>query len=450
MDANYDAKPLRDGFFFALKALSRKDLEKLQALPLEKFNKQKVLYNKIQKLTEESYKKVKFSKEQIEFLISILGKNTWLIAKLENAYNWTSKKLKNLAVADACERLMKKEVEENSMNISEKRINRMRGCATYLRFAVETLDKKSKKRLTQANFCRDRFCPHCQKRRSMMLFSQFKRLLETWVEGFNGVKAKPAFLLLTLTIPNCKAEDLGATIDQMLQGFNRLFKLKDLDFVKGYFRTLETTYNQTRDDYHPHIHVVMGIHESYFSHNYLSKEKWLQLWKQSMRRDDIKVVNILKVRDKKDLKRVEKTLEEGQKEGLDPCDMMAGILETAKYCVKPSDYLDFDEEKSQYVANEEVLGVLMEHLKGRRLIAYGRDFDEIRKKLKDQDVDEADLIKLNAEEDQEPFSPMYEVLWRWVSDLGRYGLVHEKENFQNRVKKLNEGIPKKQSQDNAG
>src|SRR5690625_5336380 len=52
--------------------------------------------------------------------------------------------------------------------------------------------------------------------------------------------------------------------------------------VKGYVRKLEITYNEKRDDYHPHFHVLLAVDKNYFNNSwsYIKRDRWLKLWQQ--------------------------------------------------------------------------------------------------------------------------------------------------------------------------
>lgn len=327
-------------------------------------------------------------------------------------YDWNDWKQKSLTVATGASKIMERESDlecDKARLVTEGRLNRMMICADYLIFALGEQIHGGEKRLIGTNFCRDRFCPHCQKRRSLVLFGQHKPVVEKWTEDVENTRAKPAFILLTLTTPNCRGDDLGDCITQMLKGFKRLFELKELGFVKGFLRTLEITYNPKRDDYNPHIHVMMGVHESYFSHGYLSQRRWLALWKKSVRRDDVQIVDARRIHGN------------GQGVGDTHSSAMAGVLETAKYCTKPSDYMKFDEKTGKYSVNDKVLEVLMRNLKGRKLVALGGAFREIHKNLKMQDEESSDLISADLDQDNK-FVALYEALWRWSSNSNGYYL----------------------------
>ena len=74
-------------------------------------------------------------------------------------------------------------------------------------------------------------------------------------------------------------------ITQISEGFRRLMLYKKVDKnVIGYLRALEITYSTNRDDYHPHLHVLLFVSSSYFTgngNNYISQDEWTSLWKKS-------------------------------------------------------------------------------------------------------------------------------------------------------------------------
>ncbi len=89
---------------------------------------------------------------------------------------------------------------------------------------------------------------------------------------------RTAYILLTLTVRNCEANDLSSTLDAMLAGWERMTKTKPWKRVAlGAFRALEITHNvdpksDSYDTFHPHIHAVIAVKPSYFtSRDYLSQ-----------------------------------------------------------------------------------------------------------------------------------------------------------------------------------
>lgn len=139
------------------------------------------------------------------------------------------------------------------------------------------------------NFCKDRFCPLCQARRSS------KRAVELMhaVENMGG-----QFLFLTLTVVNVKKYFLRSTIKKMTSVFADFIKDPRIKKgVRGYLRNLEVTYNAASDTFHPHFHVLIHVDDDYFSSDkYLKRSDVLNVWRAYMHDDRINQVDIRKVR----------------------------------------------------------------------------------------------------------------------------------------------------------
>src|SRR5699024_11792504 len=87
------------------------------------------------------------------------------------------------------------------------------------------------------------------------------------------------------------------------QSFQRLKQRKEVkQIVKGDARKLEITYNEERDDYHPHFHVLIAVNKSYFNQatQYISRDRWLELWQQVTKNPLITQVDVRKVRSLKE------------------------------------------------------------------------------------------------------------------------------------------------------
>src|SRR5690625_7467900 len=89
--------------------------------------------------------------------------------------------------------------------------------------------------------------------------------------------------------------------------------------VKGYVRKLEITYNEKRDDYHPHFHVLLAVNKNYFNNSwsYIKRDRWLELWQQVTKNSLITQVDVRKVRKSKDDK----------------------VYDIAKFLIKVSNYI---------------------------------------------------------------------------------------------------------------
>jgi plasmid rolling circle replication initiator protein Rep len=258
----------------------------------------------------------------------------------------TAKKIKSSYLADLFFSIFK----DTSFDMYYKKSLLVRNCGTFLEFKTNPTNGKTV--LSSANFCKSRLCPMCNWRLSLKRFANLSEVME------QAKQQKFQFLFLTLTVQNSKGEDLKKTISAMLKSFNSLTKYKDFGIIKGYFRAVEVTYNRTTNEFHPHIHVILAIKNTYFnSKYYISQEKWAQLWQQALSVDYMPIVDIRKAYTKKGKQSAE--------------------AEASKYTVKDSDYLINDDTELA----KNVLTVYDSALKGARLVAYGGVLKEIAKQL---------------------------------------------------------------------
>lgn len=200
---------------------------------------------------------------------------------------------------------------------------------------------------------------------------QASRIIDKAVEEYPNAR----FLFLTLTMKNVDGKELGKKMIEMTKGFNRLFKYKKVSKnILGYLRAMEVTYSKDRDDYHPHLHILIMVKSMYFknSENYISQEEWTSLWQKAMKLDYTPIVDI-------------RALKKGVTEA---------IKETAKYPVKPFDVEaqngDISEDKLLSLTSE-----LYNGLKMKRQIGFGGIFKEIKKQLELDDLEDGDLVNVD-------------------------------------------------------
>ncbi len=183
--------------------------------------------------------------------------------------------------------------------------------------------------------------------------------------------------------------------------------------IKGFFKTLEVTYNAKSQTYHPHFHIITCVAPRYFkTETYIKREEWLKLWQKCMQDDSITQVDIRKV----------KATGKG---------FAGAVAEVAKYASKPSDYLKKVNNvedtiaitKYDYRASTAVLKVLMEALKGVRLISYSGIFKDIKAELKLEDEEKSNLIKIGAEDTD--FIALFTQIYRWDIGLKIYSNSEE-------------------------
>lgn len=242
-----------------------------------------------------------------------------------------------------------------------QREERMAHCGDYLYFARYEDEKRE---LIRAELCRDRLCPNCAYLRSRKVFGQVCRVM-------NAMPDKLAYLFLTLTVKNCRAEDFDKTLDNMFHGWQNLIRRNAFKPVKGWFRALEVTYNAARNDYHPHFHVILAVPPSYFSHGYVSHARWVQLWKDCAGLDYAPSVDVRRV----------KPDQAGS--------LIGAVKEVAKYTVDLSKMLK-SEDLSELVTPIETLAI---GLKGRRLVGFGGLMKKLHKELDLTDPVDGELVE---------------------------------------------------------
>ena len=295
----------------------------------------------------------------------------------------------------------------------DKKADRCFHCGTYLEFhksMAQITDEKADYKLCEANFCRERLCPMCAKRRSLKMFGQVTQIVE------HIDTDKYDFILLTLTVPNVSGEELSDKISQMQKAFNKLIHYKRFkSAVVGYFRALEVTYNHHKnsksyDTFHPHYHVILVVLKEYFTSSaYIQRKEWLSMWQTAMNDSSITQVDVRKVVPKLDKK----------KRGL--VSIAGAVAEVAKYTLKPSDYLF----KNNPALTDKVVSVLSSALRGRRLVAFGGLFADIRDMLGLDDVENGDLVHTDIEETVSENSLFLVRRWSWLSSKNRYDMYEE-------------------------
>ena len=239
-------------------------------------------------------------------------------------------------------------------------------------------------KLHDARFCRVRLCPVCQWRRSLKTFAQMSQVLElAKAQGYQ-------FIFLTLTLKNCKSEELSDELTHILLSFNRLMKYKDVQkAVKGYYRGCEVTHNLTSDTYHHHLHVVLAVRQSYFKGScYISHYKWVELWKRALQVDYTPVVDIRRCKG-------------GSK----------SIAEACKYAVKPSDILNMDD----WDMTVDTLRTLDKALDKRRFVGLGGILKDLHKQLHLDDPEDGDLVHIEGDGTEQPTEEEIVFFWNGYS-----------------------------------
>ena len=315
------------------------------------------------------------------------------INKKGNDNNWKERKKDNLNLAESYKRL------------GDKKYYRVVDCSTFLEFGVT---KASGLKLLNANFCKVRLCPMCAWRRSLKIFGQVSKVMDQVEETYDY-----RYIFLTLTVKNCYSEDLKDILDLMTESFSKLSRRKAFkQAVKGYFRSLEITYNKEDDTYHPHFHLILAVNKNYFTDDkvYLSQDNWTRLWKESLKVDYTPIVDVRRVKSKdKNFSKV--------------------IAETAKYTVKSEDFLIKKENgKINESLTDEVVLTLDKALHKKRLVSFGFLFKEIHKQLRLDDVENGDLKNTNNEDELREDLTDIILRYQWNIGIKNYKLIEILEN----------------------
>lgn len=267
--------------------------------------------------------------------------------------------------------------------VNPKKAEAMKNCANII-----TRDKFADgSEKFYAYFCHVRLCPICMWRRSVKIGAQVSKI----VDAIHEDRGKPyRYIFLTLTMRNCTGDELSDQITHMLGAFNRLSKYdKFQKAIKGYVRSMEITYNEKEDTYHPHVHVLLAVNPSYFTgKTYINHNQWMQLWRKSLKINYDPVVNIKPVK--------------GNTAGI--------IAEITKYTVKAENYIDLKD----FDLSVKVLRVLDSALHKRRFLSFGGVFKEYHKKLNLSDPED------DFEDKPEEEVPIDRAHFQWFPEVSQY------------------------------
>jgi len=203
---------------------------------------------------------------------------------------------------------------------------RVAACSQVLEFARDPPGaNRSKLKLKHVWFCRVRSCPVCQWRRALCWQARVYLCLPRLMKDYPDVK----FLFLTLTIRNCKIENLRTTLKLLADGWKRLTELREWP-ARGWVRSVEITRGKDGSA-HPHYHCLLVVPPAYFQGDYLKQKQWALLWKQCLRINYHPVVDI----------RVVKPEQRHASGEITPAtwNIWGAVVEILKYAVKPSDMI---------------------------------------------------------------------------------------------------------------
>lgn len=192
--------------------------------------------------------------------------------------------------------------------------DRINACSQWLDFRLvpEASEGSYKLKLSSVRLCHCRQCLICSWRKSLVYKARAYRVLPQIVADYPSAR----YLFLTLTVKNCRIEDLRETLRWMNQSFARMTKLKAWPAL-GYLRTTEVTRGRDGFSAHPHFHLLMMVKASYFGRNYIRQDEWVEIWQKALKVDYKPIVDVQALKFKSS-----------------PVALLAEIV---KYQVKPND-----------------------------------------------------------------------------------------------------------------
>lgn len=319
---------------------------------------------------------------------AVLGAGGELITLDDSHYRWVDKRRGCVRLGAIYDRLG-----------WEDYADRARLCGTSLQYYVDQQDRRS---LAGANFCQLRLCPMCIGRRARKMAWRLTRVMDM-VEAQHDCR----YIFLTLTVRNCKPDQLAAELDHLSESWHRLLKQRQFARTSiGWYRATEITRNQKTGEYHPHIHVIMAVSARYFatrSDIYITHAELLRYWMDAARLDYKPRVRIQVTRAKRE-----------QVGG------RAAAIEASKYSVKDRDYID---PRLSLDQAGEIVRTYTEALKRRRMVGMGGVIREAALAI-DGVVDDQELDLVHADPDaiREDLAVLVET-YKWSFGVGDYILT---------------------------
>ena len=221
-----------------------------------------------------------------------------------------------------------------------------------------------------------------------MYKSRVYRSLPKFLEDY----PKYRFLFLTLTVKNCDIKDLRETINLMNQGFTRMSRLKAFP-GKGWIKSVEVTKSR-KGDAHPHCHLLIAVQSSYWGRDYLSQQKWCEMWQKSLRIDYKPILDVQAVKARGDLTPL--------------------VAEIVKYQTKPTHLIGYGtpEDKEWFLE-------YTRQIRNTKALSIGGLFRDYFREL-EKDPENQDLIGENEEDCSETLG---ELNFNWKRGEMKYRLL---------------------------
>ena len=299
-----------------------------------------------------------------------------------------------------------------------KKSDKVDGCNSHLLFGVKKNSEDSNsKKLVFSNNCRDRFCPICSFKKSRLKFYRLSSILNYSLKMYPNL----SFIFATFTIRNVENDykNFHSVIDNLSKSFSKMMRYSEIlgkngkyikpseRIIKGYVRNIEVTYNCMKDEFHPHIHAIFAVDNSYFkrsSNQYITQAQWVKLWRKALGVNYDPLVSVEKVSSKKNRKND---------------NLVHSVLEVSKYETKTSEMIS----KLNFESAMKVCFTLNLGLKGIRSFVLSGIFKDINKVLfNDADLENADDKDLNNVDNSNTYnlSEYCFVLYSWNYKCQKY------------------------------
>ena len=305
----------------------------------------------------------------------------------EKVNEWAAKKRQAARVS----RIMQK----TRIPAYERRGDLMSECGNKLEF--EYVNGRYK--LASAWLCRDRLCPICAWRLAIKRTAEMLKMCKALHEIAPNTRA----LHIVLTVRSVHGEDLRPELQRINAAFGRL-RRRALwrEFILGYARSIEVTYNPDRDTYHPHIHCIAIVKDTY--RRQITMGDWVDLWRSCARLEYPPIVwakyayaNPARM----DLEEYEYS----------QVTASAAIVEAMKYAVKPTDLMQ--------AVNAGGIMELGDALSGFRLVSFGGLLKKVRQDLGFTSDDEDPQLP-ECELDPAEALDQYRVCYQWAAATSSY------------------------------
>ena len=273
-------------------------------------------------------------------------------------------------------------------------------CGTFLGFDLykHIREDEYQKRLSSANFCRDRFCEMCNWRRARKYAIENFKLLK-----YIQQQQKVRYIFATFTIKNPLVSELKSYVKLFNQAWKRMTSSKRWrNSILGYIKAIEIPFQKSDKNYiNLHAHCLLIVSTSYFRKDYdlyITQQEFRDMWRKALRANynpsvDIRIIKPNKNRNEDD-------------------EIASVVAETTKYPLKSIDL---------HVIDWRTFKELTQQVKNMRFISYGGIARLYRYELfGTDDFDDTDLITGYDELDLS----VWEKIGRlWYSlDAGKYKL----------------------------